>query len=54
MLGEQTEDEERGTYRVDITVYIDAPTDSRVNEIVDILEQKLLEVPGIHRFDVEE
>lgn len=41
------------TYRVDVTIYIDAPTEARVNEIVDILESKLLEVPGIHRFDTE-
>lgn len=42
------------TYRVDITVYIEAPTDERINEVVGILEEKLLEVPGIKRVAVED
>jgi hypothetical protein len=47
-----TEEETSPTYRVDITVYIDAPTEERIDEIVIILENKLLEVPGIRRLEV--
>ena len=51
MLEEETDP---ASYRIDITVYIDAPSQERLNEIIDILQSKLMEIPGIHRFDVEE
>jgi hypothetical protein len=54
MTDQVSEEGTSHTYRVDITVYIEAPSQDRVNEIVDILESKLMEVPSIHRFDVED
>ncbi len=48
-----TKTEEGVAYRIDITIYINAPTEERVSEIVGILKEKILEVPGIKKLELE-